>query len=343
MNSQWKDFLESRSAMIAEDESVHFPDAPVEADCALADLSHLGLVAVSGTDAEAFLQGQLTNDVVGLAANQSQIGSHCSHKGRMLASFRVLKQDGTVYLQLPRSKVETMIKRLRMYLLRSKATVEDASDRLAAIGIAGDCAPSLLAPCLEAIPDRDNEVTRSDETIVIRVPAPVPRFEILGPVTAIQALWDQLATGASVVNADYWSLLDIRAGIPNLFPETSEAFVPQMANLQMLDGVSFKKGCYTGQEVVARMQYLGKLKRRMYQASVGADQAPQPGDELHCPSSSSEKATGKVVDARANASGDYELLAVVEIESAEKGEVRLRPDGPVLSFEEPPYGFPGNG
>lgn len=341
MNSQWKNFLESRSARIDNEDNVRFPDAPVEAECALVDLSHLGLLAVSGSEAASFLQGQLTNDIQGLSGNRSQLAGHCSPKGRMLASFRVFKTDDTFYLQLPRARVDAVVKRLRMYLLRSKAAVEDASDRFVAIGIAGDCAPSSLASRLEAIPDRDNGVTRSGETIVIRVPGPAPRFEILGPATPVQALWDGLATDASVANADYWSLLNIRAGIPSVFPQTSEAFVPQMANLQILDGVSFKKGCYTGQEVVARMQYLGKLKRRMYRAQVSTDRPPLPGDELHRPSSSPEKAAGKIVDARINGNGDYELLAVVEIEAAEKGEVRLGgPDGPILSFSEPPYGFP---
>lgn len=343
MNSQWKAFLESRSAQIDEEENVSFSDAPAEADCALMDLSQLGLIAVSGPDAAGFLQGQLTSDVPALPATHSQIAGYCSPKGRMLASFRVFKLDDEIYLQLPLSKVDSMVRRLRMYLLRAKATIEDASDRLIAIGVAGDCTPALLDACLAEVPARENQVTRRDRIIAIRIPAPTTRFQILGPATELEALWDELAASASVLNADYWALLDIRAGIPTVFPETSDAFVPQMANLQLIDGVSFKKGCYTGQEVVARMEYLGKLKRRMYRALVSTDQAPLPGDALHSPSSSSEQATGKVVDARANANGDYELLAVVEIEAAENGDVRLGPDGPLLSFREPPYGFSAEG
>jgi len=343
MNSQWKTFLESRSARIDGEGNVRFLDAPVEAECALADLSHLGLIAVHGPDAEGFLQGQLTIDVHALAATHSQIGGHCSPKGRMLASFRVFKQTDTIYLQVPRSNVDSMKKRLSMFLLRAKATVEDASDRFVSIGISGDCAPSLLARSLGPIPERDNEVASCGKTVVIRVPGPAPRFEILGPATSIQTLWCRLETDASTVNAGFWALMDIRAGIPSVYPETSDAFVPQMANLQILGGVSFKKGCYTGQEVVARMQYLGKLKRRMYRARVSTDRPPAPGDELRCPSSSSDKATGKIVDARANGNGEYELLAVVEIEAAENREVRLGgPDGPILSFSEPPYGFPAS-
>jgi hypothetical protein len=262
----------------------------------------------------------------------------------MLASFRVFKLEDTLYLQLPRTLVEPMVQRLRMYLLRADANVENASDRLVTIAIAGDCAPSLLASRLDAIPDQDNALTRSGELTAIRIPGTIPRFEVLGPAPSMEDLWDAFAAGATVVNDDYWALLDIRAGLPSVYPQTSDAFVPQMANLQLVDGVSFKKGCYTGQEVVARMQYLGKLKRRMYRARISTEHPPAPGDALYCPSSISEQATGRVVDARVNRDGEYELLVVVEIEAAEQGDVRLGgADGPLLSFSDPPYGFSGEG
>ena len=135
----------------------------------------------------------------------------------------------------------------------------------------------------------------------------------------------------------YWSLLDIRAGVPSVYPETADAFVPQMANLQLIDGVSFTKGCYTGQEVVARMQYLGKLKRRMYLAEVEAAAHPAgPATTLYVPGSTSEQASGRVVDARPSGDGRYELLAVVEIEAAEGGEVRLGAEGPRLTSRPRP-------
>jgi len=340
MNNHWKTFLESRSAWIDDAGNLRFPDAPVEADCALMELSSLGFIAVSGPEAEPFLQGQLTNDVTRLSTGVSQIGSHCSPKGRMLTSFRAFKSDGIIYLQLPHTQAEAAIRRLRMYLLQTRATLEDASDRLAAIAIVGDCAPSLLESHLDAVPTQENETTRSNDLIVIRIPGPTPRFQVLGGPSALEALWVNLAATATVVNADYWFLLDIRAGIPTVYPQTRDAFVPQMANLHLIDGVSFKKGCYTGQEVVARMQHLGKLKRCMYLAQAKVENPPAPGDTLQSASSRSEQATGRVVDARINAKGDYELLVIVEIEAAEHGEVRLGgPAGPLLGFSEPPYGF----
>jgi len=342
MNSLWRSFLESRSAHIDAAGRVRFPAAPTEADCALMALSSLGLIAVAGPEAEPFLQGQVTNDVTRLSTAVSQLGSHCSPKGRMLASFRAFKRDEVIYLQLPRTQVAALTQRLRMYLLRAKATIEDdASERFITIAVAGTCAPSLLASRLEAVPTQENEVTHADELTTIRIPGPTPRFQLLGSVSALEGLWDDLTVTATVVNDELWSLLDIRTGIPTLYRQTSDAFVPQMVNLQLLDGVSFKKGCYTGQEVVARMQYLGKLKRRMYLGQVGTDNPPAPGDALHAADSRSEQAVGRVVDACSNGEGDYELLAVVEIQAAERGEVRLgSPDGPLLSLRDPPYGFP---
>lgn len=342
MNMQWQRFLEAQSAVIDADQT-RFPGAPTDAACALLDLSHLGLIAVSGADAQGFLQGQLTNDLRELSPGHTQLAGHCSPKGRLLASFRVLRLGDTYYLQLPRSVLPAALKRLQMFVLRAQVKVSDASDVLVCIGLAGDCAADLLAGTFPSLPEADHGMAQAGDLIVVRVPGPPPRFQVLGPVVALAPLWEALAAQATPMDGAYWSLLDIRAGIPSIYPETADAFVPQMANLQLIDGVSFTKGCYTGQEVVARMQYLGKLKRRMYLAEVEAASAPRRGEALHVPDSTSEQAGGRVLDARRSGDGRYELLAVVEIEAAEAGEVRLGVDGPRLQLKAPPYGLPTAG
>jgi folate-binding protein YgfZ len=226
-----------------------------------------------------------------------------------------------------------------MFVLRAKVELEDASDQLARIGLAGDCAPRLLGGRFPGLPEDVGAVSGHDEITLIRLPdAGSPRFELLGPPAEMQTLWKELAAHATAVNADFWALLDVRAGIPTVYPATVEAFVPQMANMQLVDGVSFTKGCYTGQEIVARMQYLGKLKRRMYLAHVDAAEAPEAGDPLFAPQNASGQGAGRVVDARPAPEGGYDLLAVAEIESAENGELRLRDDqGPLLELRELPY------
>jgi folate-binding protein YgfZ len=156
----------------------------------------------------------------------------------------------------------------------------------------------------------------------------------------MQALWEEARQTATPTSRQAWALLDIRAGIPTVYPETVEAFVPQMANLQLVEGVSFTKGCYTGQEVVARMQYLGKLKRRMYRVRVDTGQPVEPGMELFSASSDSGQGAGRVVDAAASPDGGYEALVVTPISCAEADDLQLGDSGgPALHLLDMPYPF----
>jgi len=340
MNELWQAFLQKRSANIDELGQARFPDAPLTAPLALCDLSHLGLISVTGKDAVTFLQGQFTNDIRQVSATHSQMSSHCTPKGRMLANFRVFDLDGTYYLQLPRSQLDMLLKRLRMYVLRAQVTLSDASDEFVTLGLSGERAPECLAPHFPALAGQVNQVARQGEQTLILLAGPTPRFMILGPSSGMTPLWDALAHRATIVNAAHWTLLDIRAGIPNLQPGTREAFVPQMANLQLLDGISFTKGCYTGQEIVARMQYLGKLKRRLYLGEVTTKHAPQPGDGVFSPISDSAQTAGTIVESCALGDDRYEVSLVVEIAAFEDGRVALAGSGPLLKLREPPYGFP---
>lgn len=344
MHPIWRDVLAATHAKIGEDGVPRFPEAGASSaeGCRLFDLSHLGLIAVRGDDAPDFLQGQLSNDIRELSGTHVHWSSHCSQKGRMLASFLVMRADDTFYLQLPAQRLPDLMKRLRMFVLRSRVTLEDASDELARIGLSGDCAPGLLAARGLPAPGQENGLALTDGLAVIRLSGPVPRFEIIGPPASMRGHWEAFGETAIRSNADGWTLLDIRAGIPTVYNQTADAFVPQMANMQLIDGVSFNKGCYTGQEVVARMQYLGKLKRRMYLGEVASEVAPQPGDALVSASSASQQGSGWVVCASRTGERRYELLAVVEINAAESGEVRLGEKGPLLHLKAPPYGFPAD-
>jgi folate-binding protein YgfZ len=305
-------------------------------DCAITDLSHFGLIRASGPDVRGFLQGQLTNDINAVSADQAQISSYCSPKGRMLGSFWILQRDQDLYLQLPKERLEAVFKRLRMFVLRSQVSLEDASEQLARFGVAGHCAEAMLP----FVPAEDRATITRDQLTVLRLPGDRPRFELLGPPELLAEEWNAMAGKAEPTGAEFWSLLDIRAGIPNVLEDTVEAFVPQMANLQLIGGVSFKKGCYTGQEVVARMQYLGKLKRRMYRARVDAAERPMPGAEVFSPSSESGQGAGRIVDAAASPDGGFEVLAVLQISSAEAADLRLSgADGPALKLLPLPYAF----
>lgn len=340
MTNQWRDFLTARNASIDEDGNALFPNPVDPNENRLFDLSHLGLISARGPDTDSFLQGQLTNDIREATATHTQLSGYCSQKGRLLAIFRVMRIADAIYLQTPNERLPEVLKRLRIFILRSQVTLENASDDLIRIGIAGHGIAALLADRNLILPERTNDFVNNGTLTVIHLPGSIPRCELLGPFAAISQLWDDLARQATPANRADWSLLDIQAGIPNIYNQTAEAFVPQMTNLHLIDGVSFHKGCYTGQEVVARMRHLGKNKRRMYLAEVESPTPPQPGNELHAPSSTSQQSAGWVVDAAPLDDGRHALLAVVEVSAAESGEVRLGDQGPVLKLQAPPYGFP---
>jgi folate-binding protein YgfZ len=225
-----------------------------------------------------------------------------------------------------------------MYVLRSKVEISDVSDDWVRIGLTGECAEALLQPFFDELPEQVNGVQQQDGMILVRLPGTTPRFEVIGPSPQLKEIWQTAEGQAQPSTNALWSWYEIRAGIPTLYPQTQESFVPQMTNLQLIDGVSFTKGCYIGQEVVARMQYLGKLKRRMYLAHVDTETPPQPGDELFAQGSTSGQGAGRVVNAEARGEG-YDLLAVIEIASAEENQVRLGEDGPLLEILDLPYSY----
>jgi tRNA-modifying protein YgfZ len=255
----------------------------------------------------------------------------------MLSSFRIVADADDLLLILPADRLAATLKRLQMFVLRAKVTLGDDSEQIARIELSGECAADLLP--IDP-PQADNGVTSGEGYCVVRIPGDRPRFLVLGEPGPIQALWEEAAQTAQPTRREAWALLDIRAGLPSVYESTSDAFVPQMANLQLVDGVSFTKGCYTGQEVVARMQYLGKLKRRMYRAHVQATQPPQAGDELFSPSSESGQGAGRVVDAAPSPDGGFEALVVTPIASADAGDLQLYDaQGPALTILGNPYPF----
>ncbi len=340
MHSDWQAFLEEQGARLDGATVTGFGDAAAERQAAasgtvIADLSHYGLISATGEEARDFLQNQFGNDVNAVSDSEAQLSSYSNAKGRMLAIFHLFLRDGAYYLVLPADILDATLKRLRMFVLRSQVTLEDASDSLARFGLAGERAPELLQEVLDGRPERNWQVLQRDGLTVIRLPGDRPRFEIHGPAEKAIALWRRLARQATPVGADAWTWLNIRAGLPDLHPETVEAFVPQMANLEALDAISFKKGCYPGQEVVARMHYLGKLKRRMYLAHADTDSPPAPGTAIFA--KGEEQATGKVVIASRAPDGGTDLLMVIRIESEDRPLHLASADGPPLTLQPLPY------
>ena len=345
MKPEWLEFLKNAGAEIADNKVNSFGNLEREqrvtqTGLVIADLSHLGMISVYGEDAAEFLQGQLTNDLRDVSPEHSQMSAYCTPKGRMLSNFRIFKREDTYYLRLPREQLEATLKRIHMFVLMSKVTLEDSSDALVHIGVSGPNAEELLADLIDELPSQADDVSQSNNYTVIRLAGPHPRFEVYGELGKMETLWNHLDVHAAPVGAGSWEMLDILAGIPTVYPATAEAFVPQMANMQLVNGVSFQKGCYTGQEVVARMQYLGKLKRRMFLIHVDSNESVASGEALFSASSTSGQGTGTIISAQPDPEGGYLALAVINLEDTESGQLKLRDEqGPAVSIRELPYSF----
>ena len=346
MKPEWQSFLQNAGAEIENNTVISFGNAEreqrvIHTGLVISDLSHFGLIAVYGEDSADFLQGQLTNDIRNVSTQHSQLSAACTPKGRMLANFRIFKRENTFYLRIPMGLLESILKRLKMFTLMSKVTIEDASQSLVRFGVSGPNADEHLTKTISELPKQVDDISQSDGYTVIRVPGIQPRYEIYGSLDDMQTLWNHLDVHAAPVGAGAWSMLDILAGIPNIYPETSEAFVPQMLNMELINGVNFQKGCYTGQEIVARMQYLGKAKRRMFHILINTNDTVSPGDKLFSAESKSAQGTGTIVEAQAKPGGGYEALAVINIADIENPDLKLFDEnGPAISIEALPYEFP---
>ncbi|MFP0195994.1 MULTISPECIES: CAF17-like 4Fe-4S cluster assembly/insertion protein YgfZ [Pseudomonas] len=294
-------------------------------------LSHEGVLAVRGADAGKFLQGQLTCNINYLSETQASLGARCTQKGRMQSSFRIVLEGDGVLLAMAVELLEPQLADLKKYAVFSKSKLTDESASWVRFGLDhGDTALSNLG--LE-LPAEADSVARHEGLIAIRVSP--DRAELWVPADQAEPVKGKLSAQLSEGELNQWLLGQIRAGIGQVMPSTRELFIPQMLNLQAVGGVSFKKGCYTGQEIVARMQYLGKLKRRLYRVQLDASELPEPGTPLFAPSHGSS--IGEVVLA-AHSEKNIELLAVLQAEAAEAGDLHLgSAEGPALHLLDLPY------
>ena len=299
----------------------------------VADLSHNALLSVTGDDATAFLHGQFTNDVQSLAVGGAQWNGWCSPKGRLLATFLLLKRADEYLMLLPAELAPAIAKRLKMFVLRSKVALAAADARFVRIGLAGNAALSLAAQHFGSAPAPMRSVEREGS---ICVALDAQRCVLLVDPARGDTTWDALAKQATPAGSDAWAWSLVQAGIPMIVARTQEQFVPQMANFELLGGVSFRKGCYPGQEIVARMQYRGGLKRRMARVHLASGERPHPGDAVYA-QGFGDQAAGMVVSAAPAPEGGYDALVVAQIESLERDELRLgSPGGSRLEIRSRP-------
>lgn len=350
----WTDTLSSLGARFHIDEATQVEDfgrplaAGEMADGFVAAVTDLGMIAVEGADAASFLHNQLTNDVEHLGRAEARLGGYCTPKGRLQATVLYWRsaaaEPDTVYLQLPRAIQAPLQKRLGMFVLRAKAKLRDATGEApfgAVLGLGGARGESALRRHVADLPAAPYGKVDGPFGTVIRLADAfgAPRYLWLATAETAGAALPGLAEGGPNALAlggnQAWQLAAIHAGVPQVTAATQEQFVPQMINFELLGGVNFKKGCYPGQEIVARSQYLGKLKRRTALATV-ANPAARAGDEVFSMSDPGQPC-GMVVNAAANGLGGADLLVEMKLDALGQDVRHGAAGGPPLGFLHMPY------
>jgi folate-binding protein YgfZ len=344
MLNAWLQFLTRHGAQVDEQsqEVIGFPagNGKIE-DGFISPLSGLGLIQASGEEAAVFLHNQLTNDVEHLGLGETRLAGYCSPKGRLLATFLMWKSADGILLELPRQIQPAVQKRLQMFILRAKVKLADMAESHVILGIGGAQAGEVMKSHFPQLPTQPHAKVDTDAGTLIRVADAfgAPRYQWIAPREIAEAAWPGLVAALTPVAPATWRLADIRAGMPQIVQATQEQFVPQMVNFEVVGGVNFKKGCYPGQEIVARSQYLGKLKRRMVLANIDATDA-QAGAEVYS-STDPDQPCGMIVNAEHSPAGGSDCLVEIKLTALDAGTVHLgSASGPALRFLDLPYALP---
>lgn len=325
MNALWQKWIEMHGGSLTDSGELQLPGeqeqiAAVRQGNAWTPLTDYGLLRISGEDAATFLQGQFSNDVRLLDdGQQAQYGSYSTAKGRMLASFLLWRQGDLYYLMLSRDLVADTVKRLSMFVLRAKVKIVDVSDEMALLSVLGSQTESLLG--LDSLPTLVGAVSVIDGLTLIRMGDGA--LLAVGEADVLRPLCERL-NPATAVGSNAWRLLDLCAGVVWVRAANKEGFVPQMANMDVIGAVSFTKGCYPGQEVVARAQYRGQIKRHLYR--ITSAQPLAAGDEL-ISAETGEQAIGLLADVCQLSGNEWQALAVVQDAAWDSGVfVKSRPE-----------------
>jgi hypothetical protein len=349
LDPEWLEFLTSQKAEFdssgkiatfgqTELERFLIKNGPV-----LTSLTHQGLIKVSGTDAVSFLQGQLTTDINQITENHAQLSAYCDPKGQVLAIFLIFKYQENLYLSFNQSLKEAIIKRLSMFVMRSDVQLTDVSNQLIHIGFAGDFADLDIQRRLNTKIKCEYETTliqeEGMETIcAIKVPGPYHKYELFGPADQMKKVWKSLKSNADVTNSYDWNLLNIASGTPDITEQTSAQFLAQFLNLDKLNAINFQKGCFPGQEMIARVHYRGKVTKRMFRIRTEAVLNLKPGKILFLIDHEGKKYKLTVITANPNIFEGTLCLAIGTLKSLESIEGDLFTESGELAFIEPlPY------
>lgn len=284
-------------------------------------INNLDILVIKGKDAEVFLQGQITNDIkITKEEDRAIYSGYCSPKGRLIAFFLIIKAKDNYYLVCPSSIGEEISKKLSMYIMRSEVSLSRATKvsffTFYANGKEGKAFKGLLDQLPNKLMQTFKHISSTEGTnyfAITKLPGKENRYFMLGEGELIKSIYNEINQSVGVGDFDSWNSSDIEAKIPNIFKESQDKFIPQSLNLDILDAVNFKKGCYTGQEIVARTHYLGVSKRRMFQADVLIDELFNIGD----PIISNNNTVGQVVNYYEKKPGSFRLLIELRLDQAE--------------------------
>ena len=343
MLGDWHDTLATLGGRFQDAALTDFGDPAGElaaadrGEAVLTDLSRRALLTLTGSEVLSYLQGQLTNDVYPAEHGTPILAAHLTPKGRVIAGLLLFPFENGFAVDFLGDLAEPLTKRLTMFILRADVQLADASEQWVRLGVAGDRAANAAADAIGVESLVPEGVTRGERGTAVPLPGPEPAYLlVIRPEMATDA-WTAATAEARPVGRDAWELARIRAGVPDLGAATSETFIPQEVNLEPLGGISYTKGCYTGQEVVARTKHLGRLKRQLYR--VTADEGLTAGQAVYA--EGGEQSQGRIVRSAPRPQGGSEALAVLRIESVEAGTPLVAEGGgSALTLLDLPYQLP---
>lgn len=312
------------------------PTASSRLPLTLMTLDDWALATITGADSEKYLQGQVTADVSTLAANQHLLAAHCDSKGKMWSNMRLFHdKEGFAWL-LRRSVRETQLRELKKYAVFSKVTIA-ADDERVLLGVAGFQARAALANLFTTLPESENQVVQEGETTLLWFAHPAERFLLVTDAATADMVTEKLRGEAQFNNSQQWLALNIEAGLPVIDEANVAQFIPQATNLQALGGISFKKGCYTGQEMVARAKFRGANKRALWYLAGTASRIPEAGEDLERQMGDNWRRTGTVLAAAQLDDGRVIVQVVMNNDMEPDSVFRVREDANTLSIEPLPY------
>ena len=311
-------------------------------------LKQTGLLALEGEDAVSFIHGQLFNDIEHLGSSQARLAAYCNPQGRMLALFHAWKSSGKVWLTVPLDILPALQKRLQMYVLRAKVTLSDESGNMAILGIGGEKGGEALSKWFETLPSEPFGKTENEFGVLVRVADAFgfPRYLLTIAEKRLQVVESELSSTLSVCDESGWTMGDIKAGVPQITLPVQDRFIPQMVNLEQAGGLSFKKGCYPGQEVIARSQYKGTVKRRMFHGMVELPFEDNPPIDVNMTAGanivdSDGQVCGTIVSSARRDNNRVDFLAVVQTEAIGSQALHVeKADGPLITWIPLPYSLP---